>query len=280
LIFNEIFVLKRHDENGEILARRRSPTIPANNGIDSSTEISFAASSSILHQQKFRSNTQMTDRSSTSYRHHRHHHHQPKLVRAQSRTHSSSSDERVQAAIISQISSNDTSDDEDPNSILSYQCRLRRKYVKTRQASPQPPPPPPPLSRQQSFREQPLPPTSPTLRYASNGVLLRSKHHQQQQHPNNVIQTSSKDMGKKLKRFTLDTVDSRWHHQYQLVPNNQQIPESNIYRSSMAIVPSLNAHVYGIQVNNYNVHHLSSFKQAQQKDESSHELQQRPKVNI
>ena len=272
--FKEKFFFKRYDENGEVQVRRRSPILTVNNGIDSSTDVSFAASSSILHQQqRFRSNTQMTDRSSTSQR--QRHHHQQKIVRAQSRTHSSSSDERLQPSATSPINSIDTSDDDDPNSILSHHSRLRRKYVKSRQRT-SPPPPPPPLSRQQSLRDQPSP--SPTLRYASNGVLLRSKHHHQQQHSNNVFQSSSKDMGKKLKRFTLDTVDNRWHHQYQTVPNNQQTPDLNIYRSSLAIVPSLNANVYGVQIN----HNLpSSLKQqSQQKDEFSNDLQQRPKVII
>lgn len=136
------------------------------------------------------------------------------------------------------MSSNDTSDDDDnPNSILSQHSRLRRKYVKTRQGTS--PPPSVSLSRQQSLREQTLPPASPTLRYASNGVMLRSKQHSQQVNVNN----SSKDMAKKLKRFTFDTAENRWHHQYQIVP------EANMHRSSMAIVPSLNSNVYGVQTN-------------------------------
>lgn len=91
-------------------------------------------------------------------------------------------------------------------------------------------------------------------------------------------------MGKKLKRFTFDTAENRWNHQYQIVPNNVQVLDSNNYRSSMAIVPSLNANVYGVQINNNNNntnHHLSSsFKQTQQKDETINDLQQRPKVSI
>ena len=121
--------------------------------------------------------------------------------------------------------------------------RLRRKYVKNRPSNS---PPPPPLSRQQSLREQAHTSPSPTLRSTSNGVSLRSK---QQQFSNTGFQSSSKDMGKKLKRFTLDTMDSRWHHQYQMVPNNSQNFDPNIYRSSMAVVPSLNGSVYGAQVN-------------------------------
>jgi hypothetical protein len=208
------------------------------------------------------------------------------LVRAQSRTYSSSSDEHIQPTAGSPMSSNDTSDDDDPNSILSH-SRLRRKYVKSRLPTPPPPPPPPPppLSRQQSLREQ-QPPASPTLRYASNGVLLRPKHQhnrhhyqqQQNQHSTSVFHSSSKDMGKKFKRFSLDTVENRWH-QHQTVPTNQQVPESNIYRSSMAIVPSLNTNVYGVQINN-NLSSSSSFKQVQQRDEPNNEIQQRPKVHI
>jgi hypothetical protein len=73
-------------------------------------------------------------------------------------------------------------------------------------------------------------PVSPRLRYASNGVLLRSK----QPHSTNVLESSSKDMEKKFKRFSLD------QHQ-------QQISESNIYRSSMAMVPNHDSNVYPIQ---------------------------------
>jgi hypothetical protein len=114
---------------------------------------------------------------------------------------------------------------------------------------------------------------------------LRPKNHanhQQQQYSSGVFQVSSKDMGKKLKRFTFDTAENRWNHQYQMMPNNVQVLDSNTYRSSMAIVPSLNSNVYGVQINNNNMNHqlLSSLKQAQQKDETINDLQQRPKVSI
>ena len=244
------FALRRHEESSEVQYRRRSPSIPANNAIDNSTEISFVASSSVLAYQKQRSHPQLTDRTSTSHHHH-HHHHQSKLVRSQSRTHSSSSDERAQVAAVSQLSSNDTTDDDDdPNNPFSHHSRLRRKYVKSRHPSPLPPPPS--LSRQQSLREHTLSSPSPTLRCTSNGVSLRPKHQsqQQQQYPSGAFQSSSKDMGKKLKRFTFDAAENRWHHQYQIVPNNQPIVDSNIYRPSMGIVPSLNANVYGVQINN------------------------------
>ncbi|CAF2196064.1 unnamed protein product [Rotaria magnacalcarata] len=270
---------KWFDENGEIQSRRRSPTIPGHNGIDNSTDVSFVASSSVIHSQtKHRSNTQLTDRSSNSH----HHRPQSKFVRAQSRNHSSSSDERIQITAVSPLSSNNTSDDDDdPNSILSHHSRLRRKYVKSRQPTP-PGPQPPSISRQQSFRDQqqqiPLPPTSPSFRCASNGVLLRPKHNQQSS--THIFHKSSKDMGKKLKRFTLDTVENRWHHPYQ-TSSNQHISESNIYRSSMAIVPNVNTNVYNIQINNNNNNSSSlSFKHAQlqQRDESINESQHRPKT--
>jgi hypothetical protein len=143
--------LQRYDENNEAHIRYRSP------------DISFCGASSSINQQiKYRSNIQLND-----------HRHQPKILRTQSRTHSSSSTELNQPAIFSPRSSNETSDDDDP----------RRKY----------------LHNHQSIHEQQLPST-PTLRYASNGVLLRSK----QQHSINTLQTSSNDMNKKFKRFSLD----------------------------------------------------------------------------
>lgn len=216
-----------------------------NNPADNPTEMSLVGSSSILIHQRQRNHPQLTDRTSNSHR--QRPQHSSKFVRAQSRTHSSSSDERAQVAAISQLSSNDTSDDDDDiNVLFPNHSRLRRKYVKNPQSNSSPPPPPP-LSRQQSLREQTHTSPSPTLRNASNGISLRTK--QQQQFGNTGFQSSSKDMGKKLKRFTLDNMDTRWHHQYQMVPNNQLNFDPNIYRSSMAIVPSLNANVYGAQAN-------------------------------
>lgn len=223
----------------------------------------------------------MTDRSSNS-----HHRLQSKFVRAQSRNQSESSDERIQISAVSPLSSNDTTDDDDPNSILSHHSRLRRKYVKSRQRTP-PSTQIQVLNRQPSLREQqqqqqqvPLPPTSPSLRCASNGVLLRPKHNQQTS--THMLHKSSKDMGKKLKRFTVDTAENRWHNPYQAALMNQQITEANIYRSSLAIVPNLNANIYNIQMNNNNNHNNSSspvkYIQAQLRDESTSDLQQRPKV--
>lgn len=61
------------------------------------------------------------------------------------------------------------------------------------------------------------------LRYGSNEVLLRPKP----QPPIDLTQASLQNINK---RFSLD--------QYQLVTNNQQqIPESYVYRSSMIIMP-------------------------------------------
>ena len=295
------FSFARYDESGDAQVRRRSPALVQNNGMESVGDVSFAtgaASSSFLaqshqqQQQKYRSGTQMTDRSSPTRRHRHHsHHQQPKLVRAQSRNHSSSSDERIQPSAASPMSSNHTSDDDDdPNSILSHHSRLRRKYVKSSQPAatapmPAPPPAPPSLSRQQSLRDQP-PPPSPTLRYASNGVLLRPKHHHHhQQHSTSIFQSPSKEMGKKLKRFSLDTPENRTHS-YQTVSNHPLLPESNIYRSALAVVPSLNADVYGVQVNNHTAMHngsSSSFSKQPStfqylREESHQESQPRPKV--
>ncbi len=150
----------RFDENREYHHLYRSP--------DNSTDISFAHSPI-----KYRSNTQLNDRSSPSHRH------QPKVIRTHSRTYSSSSTEQTQPSIFSPRSSNETSDnDDEQNNLL-----LRRKYLKSQQTS----------------REQQLPP-SPPLKYASNGVLLRPK----QQNPINSLQISSNDTSQQLKRFSLD----------------------------------------------------------------------------
>jgi hypothetical protein len=208
----------------------------------------------------------MANRSSTSHRQ------QSKTIRAQSRPHSSSSDERVQPPAVHLISPNDTSDEDadDPNSILSHHSRLRRKFLKDQQV----PPSSLPLSQQQQL----LPPTSSKLKYALNGILLRSKSQHRKQ-STRAYQTSSKDTGKKHKRFTLDAIDNRWHQQLQTVPNNQQSSESNITRSSMAIALGLHTNTNSVQINN-SINHNSSLKLPQQREDLSNELQQRPKVNI
>jgi len=212
----------------------------------------------------------MANRSSTSHRQ------QSKTIRAQSRPHSSSSDERIQPPAVHLISPNDTSDEDvdDPNSILSHHSRLRRKYLKDQQV----PPSSQPLSQQQ---QELLPPTSSKLKYALNGILLRSKSQHRKQ-STRAYQTSSKDMGKKHKRFTLDAIDNRWHQQLQTVPNNQQSSDCNINRSSMAIALGLHTNTNGVQINN-NINHNSSpssLKLPQQREDLINELQQRPKVNI
>ena len=291
--------------------RRRSPSIIQNHHAESIGEISFAiASSNLMPQhQKYRSTTQLTDRSSTSHRHQQQQqqqqqsHHPLKIIRAQSRNHSSSSDERIQQpAAISPLSSNDTSDEDDPNSILSHHSRLRRKYLKSSQTM-NGPTAPSSLSRQQSMRDQQSP-SSPVLRYASNGVLLRSKPHhyhqfqqqQQQQsipqqiYGNSIFNSSSKDFSKQTKRYSLDAAENRSHN-YQNVPHHPQGPESSIYRSAMAIAPSQNNDGYGNQTNNqsnsHHSHHNTSITAAlsvkqiptqHSREESHYEFTNRTKV--
>lgn len=162
-------------------------------------------------------------------------------------------------------SSNESSDDDDISNVLSNTNRLRRKYIK----APQEPPLSLLLNQAQPVPEQsqPAPLSSSTLK----GVLLRPKQQQQQKQSARVFQTSSKDVGKRLKRFTADTTENRWH---------QQVPESNIHRSSMAIVPSLNTNAYGIPVNNNSSHNLSTIKLSQQKDDFHSDIQPRSKVNL
>jgi len=173
-LIEQVFLFLSFDENDDYHVRHRSS--------DNSTDIS---------QIKYRSNNQLN--------------HQPKIFRAQSRTHSSSSNEQTQpSSFLSPRSSNDTSDNEDEQ----INVRLRRKYFKTSQ--------------------QQLPSTT-TLKYASNGVLLRTKQQSQPQpqptQPINLLPTTSNDMSKKFKRFSLEQ---------QVV----QIPDANYSRSSMAVVPN------------------------------------------
>ncbi|CAF2405095.1 unnamed protein product [Rotaria sp. Silwood2] len=233
---------KLNDENNEIqLPRRPSPLNINNRSIDNLTDISSTASSSINQQIQYRSNTQLTDRSSALY------YHQPKIIRTQS------NDEQLnQFSIFSPRSSNITMDNDnehDPNNIL-----LSKQYLKNHQSKQS-------LTRQETLREKQLP-TSSTLNYASNGVLLRSKQQQQQQHSTNILQTSSTDMDKKFKRYSLD--------QHRTIFNTQQqTSESNIYRSSLAFMPSQKTNIYPSQINNN--------QNEQIRDEASNELQeQRP----
>ncbi|CAF3899012.1 unnamed protein product [Rotaria sordida] len=189
---------KLNDENNEIQLQRRSSLLNINNrSIDNLTDISSAVSSSINQQIKSHSNTQLTDRSSTFYRH------QPKIIRTES-----NNEQLNQFSTFSPRSSDIIIDDNDDNvkNIL-----LRNQYLKNYSSIQS-------LTRQETLCEQQLS-TSPTLNYASNGILLRSK----QQHSRNILQTSLKDMDKKFTRFSLD---------------QKQTSESNIYRSSMAFMPS------------------------------------------
>jgi hypothetical protein len=137
------------------------------------------------------------------------------------------SDEQKQPSILSPRSVNNISDDDEN----SNDIHIRRKHLSPRQQIP----------------------SSSTMKYASNGVLLRTK----QQHSTNILQTSPNDIGKNIKRYSLD--------QYQ-----QQIPESNIYRSSMAIISSQNPA-------NQNV----SLSHKQIREESNNDLQRtRVRKNI
>jgi hypothetical protein len=205
-----------------------------NSAIDSLTDISFANSSLINQNTKNRSNPQLTDQSLSFY------HHQPKIVRNHSKTYSVSSDDQNQSSIFSPRNSNElVNDDIDINGVL-----LRKTYNQKYQSTP-------------SVREQQIPASS-TFKYASNEVLLKPK----QQQLLNLTKTSSKDISKKLKRFSLD--------QHQTLANNQQqISEPHIYRSSMVIVPEHNSNLYGVQINNNPIASLS-FKQTREEpiDES------------
>ncbi|CAF3546894.1 unnamed protein product [Adineta steineri] len=260
---------KYHDNHSDIQLRRRSPTSSINNGIDSGTEISAIPPSSFASQPyRYRSNTQMTDRSHTS-----HQQQQIKTNPTQLRPHSSSSEECIQPTSVDLINSNgasaddDDDDDDDPNNIFSNHNNQKRKYIKNLQAQHLPSMP---LNQQQS-----LPITSST----SKNVLSKTKQSYQKQ-SNRILHNSSKDAGKKHKRFTLDSYENRYYQQFQTVLNNQQVPESNISRLSMAAVPSLNINASGVPTNNNNSHNVSllSFKQSQSRDESNSDIQQKPKT--
>ncbi|CAF0973810.1 unnamed protein product [Rotaria sp. Silwood1] len=232
---------KLNDENNETQIQRRfSPLNINSKSIDHLNDISSAVSSSINQQIQYHSSTQLTDRSTTSYRH------QPKLIRTQS------SDEQLnQFSIFSPRSSNittDYNDLDDSKNILS-----QKQYLKNPQSIPS-------STRQEALLEQQLS-TSSTLNYASNGILLRSK---QQEHSTNILQTLSKKMDKKFKRYSLD--------QYQTVSNKQQqTSEFNINRSSMAFMPSQKTNIYASQTNN-NQNVSMSYQQIQ--DEFNNELQE------
>ncbi|CAF5135941.1 unnamed protein product, partial [Rotaria magnacalcarata] len=219
---------KSHNDNSETHRRdQSSPLNTTNWNIDSLTDFSPLASSSINQPMKYpNTSAQLTDRSSASRRH------QPKIIRAQSRPCSSSSDD---ALMFTPRSSNIQSnmDDDDPYNIL-----LRKTYPKNHPA---------------------LQSTPSNSKYASNGILLRPK----QLHPANILETSSKDIDKKIKRFSLDQHQPASHFQ-------KQISESNIYRSSMAFTPSQKANVYSFQTNNNKT--ASSYQQT--RDEPKHELQE------
>ncbi|CAF0736311.1 unnamed protein product [Didymodactylos carnosus] len=82
--------------------------------------------------------------------------------------------------------------------------------------------------QQRHHQQQILNVTKPV--YTSNGVMLRKQ---------------SKDINKRFKRFSLD------NEQLEKIDkqNQQQTPEPNIYRSSLAIVPNVNNSMYGTHIN-------------------------------
>ena len=243
---------KRYDGDNDTQLRHRSSTfLPNNHDAESMIDASMTASSLLLAQQpRYRSNTQMSDRLSTS------HSHRPpvKLVRALSRNLSSSSDEQGRSVAASPMSSSD--DESDRNNVLSHHNRLRRKYVKGHPTS--------------SMGQAPT--VSPTLRFASNGVPLRPKHpyHQQGQKPDPalLLHRSSKDMERIYKRFSSDAAENR-SQQPQPGFSHQQMPEPKNYRSSMAIVPSLNANVCSVQMSNNLTRHLSSSSSSLSKQQAT-----------
>lgn len=145
-------------------------------------------------------------------------------MRTHSRTYSSSSNEQIPVPMFTPRSSNDASDDDDEqNNVV-----LRRKHHQSQQL-----------------------PASPTTKYASNGVLLRPKPPlTPAQHPMNVLPTTSDDMGKRFKRFSLD---------------QQQTLESNPYRSSIAVVPT---------------HQSNSMGLKPVRDEMIHDIQQQQRAKV
>ena len=149
-------------------------------------------------------------------------------MRTHSRTYSSSSNEQNQPSIITPRSSHEVSDDDNEQT----NPFLRRKYPQTHQ----------------SVREQQIP-ASPSVKYASNGVLLRPKQPTiPAQHTMNVLPTSSDDLSKRFKRFSLD---------------QQQTVESNIHRSSMANVPNHQNTPTSLQIVRDEV--INDFQQQQQR---------------
>ena len=176
---------------------------------DDFTDISFATSAV-----KYRSNTQLNEQSSPL------HDHQPKIIRRHSRNHSTSSIDQTQPSVFSPRTSNDASDNEGEQNNQIHQGK-------------------------NPMREQQVPP-SPSLRFASNGVLLRPKP--QQQPITNVLSMSSNDMSRTFKRFSLD---------------QQHVPEQNIYRSSMVFTP------------NHTIQMSKPFR-----DETNNDLQQQQRAKV
>ncbi|CAF0809299.1 unnamed protein product [Adineta ricciae] len=183
---------RSYEDSNLIPTRHRSSSTNHNVSVDEHTDLSFASASFTCEKSKHHTSNALPDRS-VSFNQHR-----PKIIRARTRTYSSSSDEEGQSSTFKSRSVNENID---TNTSL-----LRKTYLPSQQSTP-------------SIREQ----SSSTLRHDANEVLLRPKP----QPPVDLIQTSLQNINK---RFSLD--------QYRLVTNNQQqIPESYVYRSSMIIVP-------------------------------------------
>jgi hypothetical protein len=246
----------RHDDESKNRSRLRSPPYSLiNHSMHSTDDILSLALSSIPNQlNKHRSSTKTIDRSSVSRHrrqhrndHHHHHHHQQqqqeqqqaRIGRVQPRLHSSSSDDRTQANMISPMSSKNSSEiDDTSNRIASHQSCSRKKLIRPSQHISIVPT----SSSYSMNQQQPVYDHSSTLRYASNGVLLRPKH-QQQQYSTSIIQSSSNDTANKSKRFSLDAAENR-SQIYHTVPNYGYLPESNISHSGITNVSSRTSNVY------------------------------------
>ncbi|CAF0926491.1 unnamed protein product [Adineta steineri] len=213
IIYNTIVLGDSHlnrlpNETNEIQGRHRSSSVNKNVNTESTPDLQFASSSFTSLQTKYRSNPPLPDRS-VSFSHH----HRPKILRRRTKTHSASSDEEDAPSIFSPRALNEPNND----TIETNNNQLRKTYFQNYRSTP-------------SIHEESTTPSSPSLRYASNEILLRPK----QQPLINLSQTSSKDINK---RFSLEQ-------------KQHQISEPYLYRSSMIIVPEHNSNEYISQINN------------------------------
>ncbi|CAF1043568.1 unnamed protein product [Adineta steineri] len=213
IIYNTIVLGDSHlnrlpNETNEIQGRHRASSVNKNVNTESTPDLQFASSSFTSLQTKYRSNPPLPDRS-VSFSHH----HRPKILRRRSKTHSASSDEEDAPSIFSPRALNEPNND----NIETNNNQLRKTYFQNYRSTP-------------SIHEESTTPSSPSLRYASNEILLRPKP----QPLTNLSQTSSKDINK---RFSLEQ-------------KQHQISEPYLYRSSMIIVPEHNSNEYISQINN------------------------------